>query len=172
MKKRLFILLLICIPGVGCDQLSKEWARKELPVTHMNSYFADTLRLGYTENTGSFLSLGAHWSPEVRYWVFLVATGLLLLGVLGYLIFNKKLGKAEVIGLSLIVAGGIGNLYDRATNQGGVVDFLNVGVGSLRTGVFNVADMLIMAALLFFLWPLLKEKAQKKELSANETHSE
>ena len=29
--------------------------------------------------------------------------------------------------------------------HGAVVDFLNVGIGPLRTGVFNVADMAIMA---------------------------
>jgi signal peptidase II len=48
------------------------------------------------------------------------------------------------LGLVLFVAGGASNLIDRIL-QGRVVDFLNVGVGTLRTGVFNVADVAIMA---------------------------
>ena len=40
-------------------------------------------------------------------------------------------------------AGGTSNLIDRAA-RGIVVDFINVGVGSLRTGIFNVADLAIV----------------------------
>ena len=47
-----------------------------------------------------------------------------------------------------MISGGFSNLYDRITNHGGVVDFMNMGVGSLRTGIFNVADMAIMAGVL------------------------
>ena len=51
--------------------------------------------------------------------------------------------------MAFFVAGGGSNLVDRALH-GAVVDFLNVGIGPLRTGIFNVADMAIMlgAALL------------------------
>jgi signal peptidase II len=48
-----------------------------------------------------------------------------------------------LLGVSLLLAGGTSNWIDRVI-RGSVVDFLNVGVGSLRTGVFNVADMAIM----------------------------
>ena len=41
-------------------------------------------------------------------------------------------------------AGGLGNLIDRLRFDGVVTDFLNVGVGSLRTGIFNVADAILM----------------------------
>ena len=40
-----------------------------------------------------------------------------------------------------ILAGGIGNLIDRILNNGLVTDFINVGIGPLRTGIFNVADI-------------------------------
>jgi signal peptidase II len=45
----------------------------------------------------------------------------------------------------LLLAGGIGNLIDRLFHGGLVIDFLNVGIGPLRTGIFNVADVAIMA---------------------------
>jgi len=48
------------------------------------------------------------------------------------------------LAVTLVVGGGFGNVIDRIVNNGGVVDFLNVSIGSLRTGIFNVADMAIM----------------------------
>ena len=52
---------------------------------------------------------------------------------------------------SLVAAGGIGNLIDRIFRQGRVVDFMNMGITvnqfPLRTGIFNVADVAIMAGL-------------------------
>ena len=48
-----------------------------------------------------------------------------------------------MVGLSLFVAGGASNWIDRVI-RGSVVDFINVGIGPLRTGIFNVADVAIM----------------------------
>ena len=47
-------------------------------------------------------------------------------------------------GASLVLAGGASNWIDRLV-RGSVIDFMNVGIGRLRTGVFNVADVAIMA---------------------------
>jgi signal peptidase II len=47
--------------------------------------------------------------------------------------------------MSFLTGGGLGNLIDRVFNAGAVTDFVVVGVGPLRTGVFNWADVLIMA---------------------------
>lgn len=44
---------------------------------------------------------------------------------------------------SLVLAGGLGNLLDRLIYDGRVIDFMNLGIGSLRTGIFNVADVCI-----------------------------
>jgi len=49
-------------------------------------------------------------------------------------------------GLALFVAGGASNWVDRLTD-GRVVAFLNLGIGPIRTGIFNVADVALMAGL-------------------------
>jgi len=41
--------------------------------------------------------------------------------------------------------------------RGSVIDFLNVGIGPIRTGIFNVADMAIMAGIGIFLLVELNE---------------
>ena len=55
---------------------------------------------------------------------------------------RKYMGSAE-LGLVLFTAGGASNWIDRVL-RGSVVDFLNLGIGPLRTGVFNMADVAIM----------------------------
>ncbi len=45
--------------------------------------------------------------------------------------------------LVCVLSGGIGNLIDRLSNDGLVTDFINVGIGPIRSGVFNVADIAI-----------------------------
>ena len=67
-----------------------------------------------------------------------------------------------VLHLSLIAGGGVGNWIDRVTNDGRVTDFLNVGVGNLRTGIFNVADMVLMAGVAIF---MLSSVTIRRELS-------
>ncbi len=68
-----------------------------------------------------------------------------------------------LIPLSMILAGGFANLWDRILNGGVVIDFMNMGIGSLRTGVFNVADVFITFGVLVFLgvelvrWKLVKD---------------
>ena len=67
----------------------------------------------------------------------------MLLGMIAAAIRWRVRGVA-LLGLALFVAGGASNWIDRLA-RGFVVDFLNVGVGPVRTGIFNVADVAIMA---------------------------
>jgi signal peptidase II len=137
------VLLVVALATVGCDRVTKHIAMTSLAGTPARSYWADTLWIGYTENTGGFLSLGAELPEVARRVLFTWGTGLVLLGIAAVVI-RGRLRTAAAIGLTLFVAGGLSNWIDRAMT-GRVVDFLNIGIGSLRTGVFNVADMAIMA---------------------------
>ena len=51
------------------------------------------------------------------------------------------------MGKPLVAGGGLGNLWDRLARDGAVVDFLNLGIGPVRTGIFNVADLVLVAGL-------------------------
>jgi len=144
LSKRIFIILSICISCVGCDQSTKILATEYLPKNEMHSYFNDVLRVGYTENIGAFLGIGNDLPSEYRFWLFVVVVGLFLGGLLIYLVTSSKQSLWSLVGFSLVFAGGISNFYDRVVNNGAVVDFLNIGLGSLRTGIFNIADVAIM----------------------------
>ena len=60
--------------------------------------------------------------------------------------------------LVLFLAGGASNWIDRAL-QGSVVDFLNVGIGPLRTGIFNVADVGVMLGAFLLLLVELRSRS-------------
>ena len=62
-----------------------------------------------------------------------------------------RLSGPALVGLALYFAGGASNLVDRVMH-GSVIDFMNVGVGPLRTGIFNVADMAILLGVAIFVF--------------------
>ena len=106
------------------------------------------------QNGGAFLSLGANLPDAVRHaaFVLFVPLALLLVCVLAWR--SGATSRASLAGLALLAGGGLGNWLDRLMHDGLVTDFVSIGVGPLRTGIFNVADVCIVAgALLFALWP-------------------
>jgi signal peptidase II len=147
--RRWCLIVLLVAGTVGCDRVTKHIAAQRLAGLPTQSYLADTLRLGYAENVGGFLSLGADLPPAVRTIVFTSATGVLLV-LLTAFVWRNGWDRWRTVALSLFIAGGASNWIDRFTT-GKVVDFLNVGIGSLRTGVFNVADVAIMVGVALLL---------------------
>jgi signal peptidase II len=144
------LVTLVLLITIALDLISKQWARVSLE-GHVYTYFGDMLVLEHSENPGAFLSLGATLSPELRFWIFTVAIAVITVGVLYYVIKNRSMPRIQTLAYTLIVAGGFGNLVDRVMKQS-VTDFINVGIGSLRTGIFNVADMGIMAGVFILLF--------------------
>jgi signal peptidase II len=92
--------------------------------------------LAYNKNAAMGLSLGGY-SREG----FAITAGCILL-VLGIL-YRRLPADAHLsaFALALIAAGALGNLTDRVTSSMGVVDFIDVGIGSARFWTFNIADM-------------------------------
>lgn len=126
---------------VGLDQLTKEVAKQTLAHTPPIIYLFDLFRFQYAENRGAFLSLGAGLSEEARFWILTLGVALCLVLATGYFVIHlHKLSLFTAVGAALTIGGGVGNLIDRFL-FGHVVDFMNMGIGSLRTGIFNIADL-------------------------------
>jgi signal peptidase II len=150
-------VLIVWTAGIlAVDQATKAYAIANLQPTGAQpiSYANDLFRIQYAENPGAFLSLMRDWPPQARFWVLTVINGAVLAFV-GLLLLVKRPADAWMWhALALIMAGGLGNLIDRIRFDSHVIDFMNVGVGGLRTGIFNVADMAITAGFLMLL-PML-----------------
>jgi signal peptidase II len=162
-------VLLFCLAAVvfiGCDRITKNLAKEHLMYREPISYFHNTVRLEYVENTGAALSLGEQLSKPVSFWLLSIVPLIFLLILFGYTVKNVKiLSPLRMLALSLIIAGGLGNIIDRLLYDRHVTDFMNVGISNLRTGIFNVADMCVTAGVIAF---LVSYKEKKDDLKAEE----
>jgi signal peptidase II len=159
---RVLLILAIMCSCVGCDQATKAIARERLPDGTTISMFHGTVRLERTENIGAFLSLGASLPKNVRL-AFFTFGGLLLVtsGIL-WTLFARRMNPVQTVGAALACAGGLGNVIDRLIQSGQVTDFLNIGIGSFRTGIFNVADMVLMLGAALLLVPYVRNDSRHR----------
>ncbi len=138
---------------VALDQWTKTLAATHLAGKGTVSLLGDFAVLVFVRNQGAFLSLGSDLPPVARTLLLLVLP-LGALAVFAWIFLagdprraGARRGAVEYASVTLIAAGGVGNLIDRLA-FGDVRDFLNFGIGSLRTGIMNLADLYILAALI------------------------
>ena len=141
---------LIAIFLVGIDQLVKWWVRGNIPLGESIPFLPHVMDLAYTQNTGAAFS-----SFSGMTWLLtLVSLGasVVIAVLLRKNFFPGKWGK---LSLSLILAGAVGNLLDRAF-LGFVTDMFETTF--VRFAVFNVADIcvvvggVLMAVYVLLLW--------------------
>jgi signal peptidase II len=141
-KKQILLCVFVAAINIAADRITKllavEFLKDKNPIELLNRIIV----IGYTENTGAFLSLGRGWPEVLKYILLLYIPIAICLSVFIYCLFVEK-DKIRTILLMSIISGGIGNLVDRLLNKFLVIDFLNFGIGSLRTGILNVADLSI-----------------------------
>jgi len=155
-KAILVVLLVLCT--VGCDQSTKRIAEKRWNDGTTRVLPGGLLVIRYVENDGAFLGLGAALAKPLRTAVLIVlpAVALAVLGLA--LLRGRGLEPATLAGWSFLAGGGIGNLIDRVARGGLVRDFLNFGIGNLRTGIMNAADLAIVAGCLLIVFQSLRQR--------------
>jgi signal peptidase II len=141
----------------GCDQVSKAVARSFLSPGHPIRFLNGTLEFTISHNVGAFLSLGSRLPAPLRYVLFSIGGGLIILAGLYYLATRTQLPNRLAIALSLLLGGAIGNQIDRLAFHGSVTDFLFLSAGPLHTGIFNLADMAVMSGAIYFLFESRRE---------------
>ncbi len=159
---RRLLLLILLVSCVSCDQITKGLVRTHFSDTPAQSWLYDVVRFHYAENAGAFLSLGTTLPEPLRFLLFQVAVGGMLAGLFLFTLRGRFTSRWFVVGLGLILAGGIGNFLDRLLHQGLVLDFMNMGIGPVRTGIFNVADVCITVGALLLAWLSLKPSQASK----------
>ena len=145
MKKTILIILVMFF-SIGCDQITKHQAvtmlKGNAPISFLGNFFS----FQYAENIGGMLSIGSNLPENIRFYLFTIFVGLALLLGLMYFVIKPMTNISLIFGL-LIISGGLGNLYDRIINNGVVVDFMVIQLGPIKTGIFNVADVAILAGM-------------------------
>lgn len=152
---RISLILTLLFATIGCDQATKVVARDVLKDSGPLSYVGGSIRILHTQNSGAFLSLGSELSDALRFWIFTVFVSLVLLAGTWILFRKRQMGRWATVGLTLVVAGGIGNLIDRIT-FGTVTDFIHIAFGVFQTGIFNIADVAIVGGVIILTLKTLK----------------
>ena len=116
------------------------------------------------------MSLGANLPEWLRFLIFSVFVAIGLGFVIWHVFKSKEMTLISTWALSLIIAGGIGNLIDRFF-RGTVTDFLVMGIGPLRTGVFNLADFIIVIGSCLLVWEQIQLSRKEKQTTKKHTTS-
>jgi len=161
--QKMGLSILIFFFCTGFDRITKDFAQKKLSASPPISMFHDSIRIQYSENTGAMLSMGANLPGQLRIVLFVIFVGIVLTAAAVYAIKTRDLSLAQFVGLFLVVSGGTGNFIDRLINNGAGIDFLNIGIGLLRTGIFNFADVFIMTGISIFMVASMKKETNTSE---------
>lgn len=147
MKRRLRLALPLAFVLFLADCTTKELATELLEPAHIaHPVLGNFVRFTLAYNDGAAMGLpvgdNARWP--------LVAFSLIAVGALIHYAMSTSAGaRSRQLGLGLVIGGALGNLVSRAFSQRGVVDFIDVGIGTHRFYIFNVADIgITMGALL------------------------
>lgn len=156
--KNISILLLV-LANAGCDQVSKQVARENISYQQTIEVIGKHLILTKIENSGAFLSTGDSLGGSVKF-IFLSLLPLLALcyGVY-YLFTHHRLPRLLVLGICFVIGGGFGNLYDRLL-YGSVTDFIHMDFFIFKTGIFNLADVSIMAGMVMIILNLYVKRTE------------
>ena len=103
--------------------------------------------------------MGSELSETLRILLLIVLPIIVLISITIYTYIDKALDKISVIGFSLIIGGGIGNIFDRIV-YGSVTDFLYLNFGGIfKTGIFNIADLSVTTGMILILISSLKKNS-------------
>ena len=149
------LILFVSVICIAFDQISKYAAKVLIKPGTVINLLGDTIRLQLAKNEGAFLSMGSSFPNEYRFWIFTILVSVMLLSLLFYYFLSKSLSTLSYLSLALVISGGFSNLIDRIVHKGVVIDFLNFGIGNLRTGILNIADMAITFGVFLLVYSFL-----------------
>ena len=149
-ERRWFAGIILAV--IVLDRVTKLIAEARLPRYLGVPVLGEFFHLQLVYNRGA--AFGIHVGDLSR-WVFMALT-LVALVVLASMARHTKTGDGlRFYAIAAVMAGAAGNLIDRVRSSRGVVDFLDVTIGSFHWPTFNVADMAISCgavALALSLW--------------------
>ena len=154
-------ILLSSVFVIIADQISKYWIKENYILSSSQKVIGDIFRITYVENPGIAFGIRVgEYLPVIT--IFSVFAVFL---VLYYLYSERESDLMIRLGLALILGGAIGNMIDRffiilnPDNYTGVVDFIDIGLGSYRWYIFNIADSAVtIGIILIFLHSIVSRK--------------
>lgn len=147
----LLSFLVILLACVGCDHASKQAAVSLMAESGSLELAGGLLRFELASNPGAFMSVGAELPEALRSFFLLGCVPLLIAWVCLYLARFAVESRAKIAALGVLAGGGLANWLDRLLHDGTVTDFVSIGIGGVRTGIFNLADLAVIVGVVWLL---------------------
>lgn len=158
----------IAMAAILLDRITKIVIERTLPANDAITVIPGFFQITHVHNRGAAFGLFADSTSEWRT-ALLVGFSSLALWVVAYLLWKSDHAlPTTAIGLSLILGGAIGNLWDRVVS-GQVTDFLHFYIGSHVWPDFNVADSCIVAGAVLLMLEIVFAKSSVHEHAAERT---
>lgn len=139
------------------DVITKQLAKSHLQLYEPVPVLGDVFRLTFIYNRGA--AFGLHVGDYSRY-IFLALTMVALVMLVAWYRTTPASDRMRLTAIALVTGGAIGNLIDRVRSPLGVVDFFDVGFGTLRWPVFNIADIAVTSGALLLAVSLWREEQE------------
>lgn len=151
---------LVVMIVMSLDLATKRWALQELSGGRSLEILGGLVPITLTFNRGAAFGLSIGDDPRF----FFVPVTLLAIGFLLTLIWQSGPGeKVRILAAALVLAGALGNLYDRVRWDRGVVDFIGpIDLGFMDWPIFNVADSAITCGAILMGISFLREDLQNR----------
>ncbi|KGM96659.1 signal peptidase II [Clostridium botulinum] len=144
--------ILVIIIGILLDRFTKVWALKTLANGKEIELIKDFFSFRYLENRGAAFGIF-----QEKIFLLVLFTLIAILAIIYYVIKYKPKCKFIKIGFACIIAGALGNLYDRIFYKF-VVDFILVHYKDVYYyPTFNIADILVVVGTIMLGIFILKE---------------
>jgi signal peptidase II len=157
-KAVLFLAVLFAV--LLLDVSTKLLVQKHFFLYQQIDIIGEYVRLTYIYNPGA--AFGIHIGEHSRF-IFLMLSLVALAALVGMYWFTPVADRLRLSAIALICGGAVGNLIDRVRSESGVVDFIDVGVGTIRWPVFNVADMAVTTGAIILALSLWKEEQRVEQ---------
>jgi|ERR1700676_3647677 len=156
---------LIALFVVLLDRVSKWAVARNISLHDSIQLIPHVFYLTHVENRGAAFGLFAD-SPSQWKIGMLILFSVIAMAIVSTLLWRSGHAMTTTgVGLSLILGGAIGNLWDRLVS-GRVVDFLLVYIGSYQWPAFNAADSAIVVGAGLLVYEILFDKSPAQEKSA------
>jgi len=164
MKKKYLWLLAISGVLIALDQLTKVYVHTHFHLGESVVVIPNFFNFTYVRNFGAAFGFLAESHPSFRELFFLSMPPIALVIILGILRGVKDDDTKQIIALSSIFGGAIGNYIDRLRFRY-VIDFLDFHfINKWSWPAFNIADMAIVGGVCLLLLLMFIEKKKEDEL--------
>ena len=139
-----WLFLGIATAVIVLDQLTKAWVFSSIVPGSSVTVIGDLLRFIHSKNDGALFGLFGSSAPV------LAVASIVVIGLIVW--YHARSGRNLLISvaLGLLLGGALGNLLDRV-RHGYVIDWVDMGLGTLRFWTFNIGDSAITVAILLLL---------------------